>query len=358
MGLFDSLFGGGGGQQAAPTSQTISQTTIPDYAKPYVENMLGRAQALSETPYQAYQGERTAGFTPMQQQAFQGIQNLGPSEQLGTATNLAGAAGLGALNTGYRAGRFSAGQFTPMAAQQYMNPYIQAALAPQMELMNRQFGQQAAQNAAQATQAGAFGGSRFGIQQAQNQLNQNLATQNLLGQGYNTAYQQAAEQFNQDMARRMQAQQLGEQSRQFGAGLGLQGLQTGLQAASTLGNLGQTQFGQQTQALGMQQQAGATQQQQQQNILNQQYQDFLNQRQYPQQQLAFMSDMLRGLPLSQTTGTTYQAPPSMLSQVAGLGMAGAGAYGLYNKGFKKGGKVKAEKKAPAGLADLAVYKMA
>ena len=68
--------------------------------------------------------------------------------------------------------------------------------------------------------------------------------------------------------------------------------------------------------------------------------------------------MLRGLPLSQTTGTIYQAPPSLTSQVAGLGLAGAGAYGLYNQATrKKGGAIK-EKKAPAGLAELAVYKMA
>ena len=98
---------------------------------------------------------------------------------------------------------------------------------------------------------------------------------------------------------------------------------------------------------------GGVQQQQQQNVLNQQYQDFLNQKQYPYQQVGFMSDMLRGLPLSQSTTSMY-SNPSMLSQVAGLGTAAAGAYGLAKKA--KGGKIK-EQQRPAGLAELALSKM-
>ena len=87
---------------AEPTQTNISQTSIPDYAKPYVENLLGRTEALTtQTPYQSYPGERTADFTGMQNQAFQGAQNLTPASQLGTATNMAQQAGLGALNTQY-----------------------------------------------------------------------------------------------------------------------------------------------------------------------------------------------------------------------------------------------------------------
>lgn len=154
------------------------------------------------------------------------------------------------------------------------------------------------------------------------------------------------------------ANQLNEQSRQFGAGLGLQGLQTGLQAAGALGNLGATQFGQQAQTIGLQGQAGGTQQQQQQNILNQQYQDFLNQKQYPYQQLSYMSDMLRGLPLSQTATSVY-SNPNLLTQAAGIGFTGAA---LKNAGLfgAKGGLPEdfERKERPAGLAELAIYNMA
>jgi hypothetical protein len=138
------------------------------------------------------------------------------------------------------------------------------------------------------------------------------------------------------------------------AGLGLANT-----AAGTLGQLGQTQFGQQQAALGMQNQFGAQQQQQQQNIMNQQYQDFLAQRQDPYTKLAFQQNIMSGVPLTSSTQNVY-SNPSTLSQVAGLATAGAGAYGLANLGSKnsaKGGAIK-DKKRPAGLAELAIHKMA
>jgi len=111
-----------------------------------------------------------------------------------------------------------------------------------------------------------------------------------------------------------------------------------------LGQLGQTQFGQQKDIISGQAAAGAQQQGLEQQRLSQQYQDFLNQRAYPQQQLSYMSDMLRGLPMSQSTQQMYQAPPSMLGQVAGAGIALAGAN-------------KAGYFAEGGLTGLALHNM-
>ena len=179
------------------------------------------------------------------------------------------------------------------------------------------------------------------------QINADLMRQQQQAQAQ--AFGQAQQQFNQEQAQRMQAAQLGEQSRQYGAGLGLQGLQTALQGAGQLGNLGQAQFGQQQGILGMQNQFGTQQQQQVQNILNQQYQDYLNAQNYPYKQLGFMSDIIRGVPLTQTGTTMYQAPPSATAQLAGLGFLGKGA-GL----FKKGGAVKSQ---PQGLAALMLSKI-
>jgi len=329
--------GGGGG--GSPTQTQTTTAELPEWARPYAKDVLVRGQALtdvSQNPYQVYGQPRIAGFSPLQQQAQAGAAALGPTQQTAQASDIASAAGLGALGTQYQAGRFSGGMFSPYAAQAYMSPYIESALAPQMELLNRQYGQQAAQNAAQATQAGAFGGSRYGIQQAQNQLNQNLATQNLLGQGYNTAYQQAQQQFNADMARRLQAQQLGEQSRQFGANLGLQGLQTGLQAAGTLGTLGQQQLAQQQAAIQAQATAGQQQQALQQKSLDTAYQDYLTQLNYPYQQLSYMSNLVRGTPMGMsTTSQVYQPGPT---GVQTLGALGLGAYGL-SKMMAEGGEV-------------------
>ena len=100
----------------------------------------------------------------------------------------------------------------------------------------------------------------------------------------------------------------------------------------------------------LQSQYGGMQQQQTQNILNQQQQDYLNYQNYPYKQLGFMSDMLRGLPLTQQSSTIYSAAPSMVSQAAGLGTA---ALGL-SKLMAKGGAVD---ERPAGLAELAIHNM-
>jgi hypothetical protein len=98
--------------------------------------------------------------------------------------------------------------------------------------------------------------------------------------------------------------------------------------------LGQTQYGQETGITQAQMAAGTQQQQQQQMALDIAYQDFLKQQNYPYQQQAFMSDMLRGLPMSQSAQTQYTAPPSLASQAGGLGMTGLGIYGMSG-GFNK-----------------------
>ena len=92
---------------AAPTSQTVTQTNLPEYARPYVETLLGKAQALTDTsqnPYQQYGGQRIAGFTPMQEQSFQNIGNMSVAPQIGQASQMAGAAGLGGLGAQGQAG--------------------------------------------------------------------------------------------------------------------------------------------------------------------------------------------------------------------------------------------------------------
>jgi hypothetical protein len=152
----------------------------------------------------------------------------------------------------------------------------------------------------------------------------------------------------------MQAQQLAEQSRQYGAGLGLQGLQTALTGAGQLGNLGNTSYNQMMGINQLQGQYGGMQQQQVQNVLNNQMQDFQNYQNYPYKQLGFMSDMLRGLPLTQQSNTIYQQPPSMLSQVAGLGGAAITGAKLFGA---KGGATGDLERRPAGLAELAIHNM-
>jgi hypothetical protein len=337
MNLFKWLFnpewftfyaGGGGGGQPRETVQT--QTSIPEYARPYVERMLGKAEATTNAPYQAYGGQRVAGFTDLQNQAFKGAENLGPAQQIGTGTQMAGISGLQGLTAG---GQYAQQATSPGAMGAYMSPYMNLALEPQMREAARRSAIEGQAQQAMAAQRGAFGGSRSALIEAERQRNLGQQQSDIYGRGMQTAFEQA------------------RQAQQFGADLGLRGAGMGLQAAGQLGQLGQQQFGQEEAAMRAQAGAGALQQQQSQRALDQAYQDFLSQRGYPQQQLAFMSDILRGTPLSQSTQQVYSAPPSMFGQVAGAGLTYLGAQKAGLLGAE-GGVV------PGGLASIAANKLA
>ena len=315
------IYGGGGSSTTTPTSTTINQTSIPEYARPYVEKTLGEAGSLTDinaNPYQAYGGERYAQFTPMQQQSFSSAANMQTSPQTQTATNLAGAAGVGALNAAGSFNPYQTGQFYGSTASDYMSPYMQNVVGVQQQEAARQAGIAGTQQQSQATKSGAFGGGRDAIMRAENA--RNLATQQggIQAQGLQSAYQSAMDQFNRE-------QQMAEQSKQFGAGFGMQGLQTALQGAGQLGALGQQDYSQQMGITGLQNQMGTQQQGQVQNVLTGGYQDYLNAQQDPFKKLSFMSDILRGGPLSQTYSQQYTAGPSTAQTLGSLGTA---AYGL------------------------------
>jgi len=332
-----------GNIQYQPQLDANGQPVLDSSGNPVMSNM---PVIQGFQPYQQYQGDQNAQFSPLQQQSFTGAQNMQAAPQLGAASNIAGMASMGALGTNYN---YNPQSFTSAGtAQQYMNPYLMASLAPQLAIQQQlQGANQQVQNA-QATQAGAFGGSRAGVQAAATGLNNQLANQNLIGQGFNTAYNNAANQFNTE-------QQLGAQNAQFGANLGLQGLNTALQGANTLGTLGQNQYTQNMGINQLQNQYGGQQQQQMQNVLNTQYQNFLNAQNYPYKQMGFLSDLINKLPMSTEAQTMYQAPPSMLSQVGGLGLAAAG---ILNKTAARGGSTKDIKERRSnGLVDLALKKM-
>lgn len=408
--------GGGGGAPPPPqpTQTTVQNTNVPEYARPYVETMLGSAQqqifnydkdpttgAMTPTtikPFQPYSSDPSryfAGFQPLQEGAFQQIGDLTTAPQLDVASGLAGLAGQRAMGSRYDPSQFGMMQtqapnlqqyqmgpaqqvgtqsYTGENVSQYMNPYMQNVVDIQQREAQRQADIAGTQRAGQAVRSGAFGGSRAGLMEAE--AARNLATQkgDIQAQGQNAAFQNAQQQFNQQQQANLQAQmanqgaglqvggqnlaaqlgiqQLGagqnlqsqlanqqmfqqaqqarEQSRQFGAGYGLQGLQTGLSAAGQLGQLGQTQYGQKIGNIGLQQQAGSQQQAMEQAKINQQIQDYATAQQYPMMQLANMSNLLRGLPMQSTTAQSYQAAPSTLSQIAGLGTTGIAGLGLYN----------------------------
>jgi hypothetical protein len=221
-------------------------------------------------------------------------------------------------------------------------------MAPQLREAQRASEIQRQGEQAQAVRSGAFGGSRQAIVEAERQRNLGTQMGDIRARGYQSAFDQAQQQFSRE-------QQLQEQSRQYGAGLGMQGLQTALQGAGMLGQIGGQQFGQTKDVLNLQNQFGTQQQQQEQAQLSQDYQDFLSAKKFPYQQIEFMSNILRGTPMGTVT-SMYNQPVSTASTLAGLGTAAAGLSKLAAKGGVMNVEPKGKKKA-AGLAELAYSKI-
>jgi len=370
---------GGGGGAPTETTSTNYQTNVPEYAKPYVETMLGATQKqlfqgtptgdggfniTGFQPYKAYGGtydssgrqtsydpsKGIAGFEPMQVAAQRGVAGMQVPGQYGQAMDITGAGVRGTLGTagqgvglsgmGYEAAgagdRYAQQATNPYAMQAYMSPYMQNVVDIQQREAQRQADTARTGRGAQAAQAGAFGGSRQAIMEAE--AARNLAQQkgDIQATGLQSAFQQA------------------QQAQQYGANLGLQGLQAGMQGvgagigaqqaaynqamqgANQLASLGGQQLKTQQDIYNLQNQFGSQQQALNQQIKNQAMQDYANAQQYPLMQLGTMSNMIRGLPMQASTTQQYQAQPNMLTQGIGALGAGASLYNAFNPQQKGG----------------------
>jgi len=284
-----------------PTGQS---STLSEWAGPYVTEMLGKGWALSDMPYTAYQGQLTAGQAPLQQQAFQGLAGLTMPGQFGQATQATQGAMTGLQ--GAQGSTFTA----PGVSQQYMSPYIQSALEPQLAEARRQEEIQRIQNAGRLTKAGAFGGSRQAIMESEGQRNLLRNMADITGKGYQTAYEQAANQYN------------AEQNR------GLQNLQAQLTGGRQFADIGTAEQAAGLRNLEAQMNAGAAQREIEQQGLAADYAQFAEQRDFPYKQVQYMQSLLQGLPI-ESQSYSY-AEPNAFSQA--LGGAG-GLMTLYNSLF-------------------------
>ena len=319
--------GKGGGGSSAPTQQNVTQTNLPGYARPFFENIMNRAQAQSYQQYVPYRNERTAYFTPGQQKTQQEVMGMQDPSQIYDASNIAYDAATRSMQAGqnFQPGQFGPETFTSGIAEQYMSPYMQNVVDVQKrEALRDAQTAQLGQNLGAARQ-GTYGGARQALLTGERERGLRTQLGDIQAAGSEKAFGQAQQQFERDRAAKTQAQQMGEQSRQFGASLGLQGLQQGLAGAQTLGGLGAAQQESQLRRLQAQGAVGAEQRGYQQQLLDQAYADFLRQRDYPMEQLGYFSNLMRGIPVGlSSTQTTYAAPPSAASQLTGAGLSALG----------------------------------
>ena len=299
-----------------PAAGTSSQSTLSDWAGPYVTDMLGKTQAVSEQPYQVYQGPMTAGESGLQNKVFQGLGNLNFPSQLGqtfssetaytppamsqgTFANQpigtgagapmgGGIAGLGNGTTGTTGTTGATGSTPPPlgVASQYMNPYLQSVLQPQLEELRRQSQINMQPSMAKMTQAGGYGGGRQAIMESEANRNLLQAQNQAIGTGYSNAYDKAMGQFNTEQGQ-----------------------------AKTLADI-----------MG---QAGAQQRGIEQEGITADYNEFLAQRDYPQKMLQFQQSMLQGLPIS-TVSTTPASQTGLGALQSTVGTLGS-TYDLLKK---------------------------
>ena len=342
-----------GSTLGSPTTGGTNTQGLADWAAPYVTGYLGEAQALAQKPYEVYQGPLTAGESALQKNVFQGLAGLSVPSNLGQSFSSTGAYAPppaygtqpgGAAMPPYAMGqgvnqapkteddwnrfqslasfapgsdmaaekaKFLAGNAgsnmsmapmggTPMSAgstapqqniaQQYMNPYLQAVLNPQLAELRRQNDITNMNTNAKLTSQGAFGGGRQAIMNAENNRNLMQEMNKTVGQGYASAYDKAMNQFN-------------------------------------------TEQGQSKDLVNLLSTAGAQQRGIESEGVAADKAEFEAQRQYPYQQVQFQRDMISGLPTSSVTNTPGQlSGVGQLLSVLGGGTAAAEAFGYKNVG--------------------------
>ena len=254
-----------------------TESSLSNWAGDYVTDMLGRGWGMADEGYQAYTGPLTADSSSLQNQAFMGLAGL----TLPTIDQTA----------------FSPSSFTDEGvSQRYMNPYIDQALQPQLDEVRRQAQLQQNLNNAQFAKAGAYGGSRQAVMEAENQRNMMQQMANLIGQGYQNAYTQGANQFNTEQG--------------LGLNAATQAGQFGLAGLNAMANL------------------GAQQRDIEQQGITADYEQFQEERDFPYKQVQYMQSLLQGLPLA-AQSTSYTQPSALSSLLSSAG----GIRDLYNTVF-------------------------
>ena len=296
---------GKGGAQPEVQKQEITQTNLPSYVRPYFERLLQRTEAESQRPYQPFQGQRIADVSPDVTASEERIRNIADQGLPGMTD------AMGRVRQGLD---FKARQFTGDEVSKYMSPYMDQVVARQKESAIDDYRQQLAGGRADAISAGAFGGSREGVQRAlgEEALYDRLA--DIDATGRQRAFDQATSAFQADRAADVDAERLGLGAAGSLAGLSERARAGDVDAARLLETIGKAGMARDQTALDMA------------------FEDFNRQRAYPQEKLGLLSSVLRGIPVQPSTTTTQYQPVDPLGRALGYGLTAlAGSRYLGNR---------------------------
>jgi hypothetical protein len=304
---------GGGSKPQQQTEQNIVQSNLPKYFEPYAIDMMKRAEAESKREYTPYEGQRLADENT----------DTARSREMARSAAEGGIAGLDTAQAGTSAGMnralsgmgYQSQDFDSAQAQKYMSPYLQNVLDVQKNQALLDFNRGQADRNFAANQAGAFGGSRQGVQQAlageglQRQLAEIQAT------GQQKAFEQAQQQFGADRDARAQAEKMG-----LSAAESLSGQSAQLAALGEKARAGDIESAQLLEKISKDRMA------RDQAGLDLSYEDFVRQRDMPREDLTFLSSILRGVPVQPSTETTKLQNRDPFQDLLGTGIAGLGLY--------------------------------
>jgi len=284
---------------------TTDQKTTNSTANPAVSGAatsnLNFVQGIQDKGFTPYTGQQVAGFAPQQQSSFDMTNNIANNGTAPAAQSMINNyAGAPAQSVGAES---IASNMSP-----YMNQYVMQALAPQLHQQDVTLANNRAATNATATGSGAFGDARTGIEQSQNNFNDAIAREGLIGNAYNSAFNTAIGAGAQDVSNKLTAGTTN-------ANLAETALNRSLGGATALEGLQNQQLG----VAGAQNTMGAQQTAQQQAGLTAQYNQWLMAQQYPFQTAQLMN---------QTVGAGAQAMPASTTSTeqkpdnSGLALAG------------------------------------
>jgi len=288
---------GKGGSAPTETKQTVTQTNLPEYVRPYFERLLGRTEAESKREYEPYGGQRIADTSQDLLTSEERVRDIANTGLPGIQT---------ALDRVGQSIDFTPRQFTAEEAEKYMSPFQQQVTDRAKQAAIDDYRQQIAGGRASAIAAGAFGGSREGVQRAlgEEALYDRLADIDV--QGRQQAFDKASSLFQADRAADFQGQQLG------------------LGAANQFANLSERARAGDVDAARMLEQIGKAQMARDQASLDMGYQDFMRQQAYPQEKLGLFSSVLRGIPVTPSQTTSTRMPYDPFGRAIGLGLTALG----------------------------------
>lgn len=308
-----------GGAGGTKNSTTTVVPTMPEWAKPYWTGMAQRGRRESNVPYQQYRGQRVAGFDPMETQAFNQTQILGesgPRPELGFAFGQTQqAAQTGGTPTDWGIGTY----------QKYANPYLEQVMAPGRERIMENYERMLPKALGDVR----MGAGQSGIMGGRTNLEMAGVAKGIAGETARNLREFESEGRFQSYDEARKAALDFDASRQAGARLQLD-------AASGASHIADLQQNQLVQRIAAMQEAGIARRDMEQAIRDMAYQDFLEKRDWNKEELNWLAGLLSGTPYAATgkSGETTESTPgaSGISQGAGMGIAGVGAYNMFKNG--------------------------